>query len=120
MNKRIFALALLLALSGTAFAADVDGTWVGTWESPGGAVVLSYTFKADGSVLTGSSAGPDGNAIPIKDGKIDGDKISFVIEVDFGGGPTPIPYTGVVSPTQIKLQFEMMGAKSDILAKKSA
>jgi len=119
MKKKIFALALLLAVSGTAFASDVDGTWVGTWDSPGGAIVLNYTFKADGNVLTGSSAGPDGNAIPIKNGKIEGDKISFVIEVDFGGGPTPIPYTGVVSPTEIKLQFEMMGTKSDILAKKA-
>jgi hypothetical protein len=120
MNKKILALALLLAVSGTTFAADVDGTWVGTWDSPGGAVVLTYTLKADGNVLTGSSAGPDGNAIPIKNGKIEGDKISFVIEVDFGGGPTAIPYTGIVSPTEIKLQFEMMGTKSDILAKKSA
>jgi hypothetical protein len=119
MKKKILAFALLLAVS-TAFAADVDGTWVGTFDSPGGAVTLSYTFKAEGNVLTGSSAGPDGSAIPIRNGKIDGDKISFTIDVDFGGGPTAIPYTGVVSPAEIKLQFEMMGTKTDILAKKAS
>jgi hypothetical protein len=120
MKNRILALALLLASSG-AFAADIDGTWIGTWDSPGGAIMLSYTLKADGNVLTGTSAGPDGTAVPIKDGKIDGNKISFAIVVDFGGGPTTIPYTGVVSsPTELKLQFEMMGTTSEVLAKKSS
>lgn len=118
MKKKLLALALLFAFS-SAFAADVDGKWVGTFDSPGGAITLTYTFKAEGNVLTGTSAGPDGNVIPIKNGKIDGNNISFVIEVDFGGGPTPIPYTGVVSPTEIKLQFEMMGTKTDVLAKKT-
>jgi hypothetical protein len=116
MKYCMLALALLLC---TAFvlAADVDGKWDGT--IPGMEIPVSFTFKADGTALTGTSSGPENSTIPIKDGKIDGNNISFSVTFNFNGQDTKIDYKGVVSPDQIKLSFDMMGQKTEILLKKA-
>lgn len=111
MKNRIRALMLSAVLVATApaFAADVDGTWTGSLETPNGTVPLSFTFKADGDTLTGSTQSPDGQAVPLKNGKIDGDKIAFSFDVDFGQGPFTFNYTGVVGKTELKLLSDFMG-----------
>ena len=116
MKYSVLALVLLLS-AGFAFAADVDGKWEGT--IPGMDIPVSYTFKADGVTLTGTSSGPENTVIPIKDGKINGNNISFTVTFDFGGQEMKIDYKGVVSPTQIKLSFDMMGQTTEILLKKA-
>ena len=118
MKIRMLALGLLLAAS-PVFAADVDGTWKGTLDSPQGAVEISYVFKAEGAKLTGTTTGPDGTALAIKDGKIDGNKISFAVDLDFGGQATTIAYTGVVTPAEIQLSMDFMGMPVELVAKKA-
>jgi hypothetical protein len=51
MNIRKLAFALLL-VAAPAFAADVDGKWIGSVDTPNGAVDVGYTFKAEESTLT--------------------------------------------------------------------
>jgi hypothetical protein len=116
MKYCVLALTLLLCAS-FVFAADVDGKWDGT--IPGMNIPVSYTFKADGATLTGSSSGPENTTIPIKDGKISGNNISFSVTFNFNGQDTKIDYKGVVSPDQIKLSFDMMGQTTEILLKKA-
>ena len=82
-----------MLLAAPAFAADVDGKWAGSVETPMGTVPVGFTFKADGATLTGTSLGPDGGEIAIKDGKVDGNKISFIVELDFGGMPLVLSYS---------------------------
>jgi hypothetical protein len=119
MNIRTLALAFLLAAA-PAFAADVDGNWTGSLDTPGGPAQINYTFKADGNKLTGSTTSPDGQSIPIKDGKITGNKLSFTLILDFGAGPTTFNITGEVSsPTQLKLHWEFMGMPTDVTLKKA-
>ena len=55
MNIKALALGLLLAASAPAFAADVDGKWTGSIDTPNGAVEVNYTFKAEESTLTGAA-----------------------------------------------------------------
>ena len=50
---------------------------------------------------------------------VDGTKISFAVDVDFGGQVTTIPYTGVVAPAELKLTMEFMGMPMEITAKKA-
>ena len=118
MKLKSLGLALLLAAA-PAFAADVDGKWAGALDTPGGSVPISYTFKAEGAKLTGTTATPDGQTIAIKNGKVDGNKISFSLDVDFGQGPTVFNYTGVVTPTEIKLHSSFMDMPIDIALKKA-
>jgi hypothetical protein len=119
MNVKVFAIGLLLA-SSPAFAADIDGKWTGSIDTPNGPIALSYVFKADGATLTGSTQGMDGAAVQLKNGKIDGGKISFSMDLDFGQGPTTFMYTGVLAGAELKLHSEFMGMPIDFTLKKSA
>ena len=113
-----FACAsLLVALP--ALADTVDGKWVGSLDTPNGPVDVNYTFSAKGEMLTGFTTSPDGMSIPIKDGKIKGNKLSFSLTLDFGQGPVTFNYTGEVSPAQLKLHTDFMGQPLDFALKKS-
>lgn len=120
MRKSSLTLCVLLVLMLTvpAFAADVDGKWSGTVDTPGGQFPVNFTFKADGAMLAGSLAGPDGTEIPIKDGTIDGSNISFSISLDFGGMPFELSYKGIVSPEQIQFTGEAGGMPFEFVVKK--
>jgi hypothetical protein len=111
-------LAGLLLLVLPAFAAEVDGKWAGTMSTPMGDIPVGFSFKANGATLTGSTTGPDGADIAIKDGKIEGANISFNITFDFGGMPFTLAYKGVVSADTIKFTGDAGGMPFDLTVKK--
>lgn len=113
------ALVLTFLLAATpAFAADVDGKWAGNISTPGGDFPAAFEFKADGTKLTGTSLGPDGMPVNIKDGRIEGDKITFVVSFDFGGMALDIAYSGVVTPAEMKMSADVLGMTMDFVVKK--
>ena len=121
MGGKFKALLLgLLLFCAPAFAASIDGDWSGSLDTPNGPVQISYSFKADGGTLTGSTTGPDGSKLAIKDGKVDGDKISFSVDIDLGGTPTTFKYTGVVSAEGIALSTDFQGQAMSFTVKKTA
>jgi hypothetical protein len=118
---RTFTTALVLALTlvaAPAFAADVDGKWAGTISTPGGEFPVAFEFKSDGAMLTGTTMSPDGMSINIKDGKIDGDKITFGVSLDFGGMAIDIAYSGVVTATELKMTADVAGMALEFVVKK--
>lgn len=112
-----FLFGLLLSAA-PALAADVDGKWAGTITTPGGDVPVAFEFKADGTNLTGTTSSPDGMSVNIKDGKIDGDKITFGVSLDLGGMPLEIAYSGVVSPTELKMKADVLGMALEFIVTK--
>jgi hypothetical protein len=121
MRTKLTGLLLgLMLFAAPAFAAGIDGDWAGPIDSPNGPVTINYTFKADGAKLTGTTTGPDGAKIALKDGKIDGAKILFSVDVDFGGTPTTLKYTGVVAADSIALVLDFQGMPVNITAKRVA
>jgi hypothetical protein len=102
---------MLLMLAAPAFAADIDGKWSGTVTMPTGDLPVTFTFKADGEKLTGSTMNFDGSEVQISDGKIDaaGKNITFKLTLDIGGMPFVLNYKGAVSATEIKMTSEMVG-----------
>jgi hypothetical protein len=112
MNFRILAM---LAFSLAAFAADVTGKW--TAQVPGrqgAARETTFTLKADGDKLTGTVSGQQGDT-PISDGKISGDKISFVRESQRGKQT----FTGTVAGDEIKFKRAMeQGEPQEFVAKR--
>jgi len=114
----IVALALML-VAVPARAADVDGKWTGSLDTPMGAVQVGFTFKADGTTLTGSSTGPDGSELAIKNGKIDGDKVSFMLSIDFGGMALDLNYSGVVKADSMEMTLDVMGMPFSFVVKKA-
>jgi hypothetical protein len=115
---KLLAIAVLLATA--AFAADVDGKWTGTMATPNGDVPVNFTFKADGATLNGSTMGPDGGEIPIKEGKVDGNNISFSITFDFQGMPFTMNYKGAVDKDQIKFMIDVFGMPLELLVKRAS
>ena len=108
----VVMLALVL-VAAPARAADVDGKWSGTLESPMGPVQMGFAFKADGAALSGTSTGPDGAELTIKDGKVDGNKISFVEKATYQGMPLVFNYTGELKGDQIHFNHELMGFSAE-------
>jgi hypothetical protein len=107
MIKIACSLALLLAV---ATAADLSGKWAGDMPGRGGDTTpTTFTFKVDGDKLTGSMTGPQGD-IPLQEGKVAANQISFSTTLDFGGNSVKIVYKGTVSGDQIKMTREREGS----------
>jgi hypothetical protein len=84
MMKKFFTTTTLflcgVAICLAAIAADLTGKWNGSVKGPDGDTEfpLTYVFKAEGNVLTGTLTSPQGDT-PITEGKIDGTNFSFKI-----------------------------------------
>lgn len=113
----VLCFVLLAALS--ASAAEIDGKWAGTIDTPNGAVNVAFTFKADGATLTGTTTGPDGAEVAIKGGRIEGNNLSFKVDLEFGGMPLELAYTGVMTGTDMKLTIDFMGMPIEVSVKKA-
>jgi hypothetical protein len=114
---RFFAVFVLAAAS--CFAADVDGKWAGTFNTPNGDIPVGFNLKADGAALSGTTTGPEGAELKIANGKVDGDKITFSVTIDFGGQAMVLNYSGVVSKDQIKFTIDVMGMPLDMTVKRA-
>jgi hypothetical protein len=107
---------LLLAVS--AFAADVDGKWTGSVSTPNGDIPQTFNFKANGAALSGSLEFMPGMEIPISEGKVEGNNISFSVTLDFGM-PFKLTYTGVVSGNELKIKGDAAGMPFEFTLKKA-
>jgi opacity protein-like surface antigen len=112
INKNFsIGAAILLVLLASAMAADVTGKW--TAEVPGNqgnAQIVTLNLKADGTNLTGTldnSSMP--GAIDIKDGKIQGDNVSFYIIRKIGENDTKVVWKGTIVGEEIQFTREAEG-----------
>jgi hypothetical protein len=120
MTTRIATLMLCATLLAVpAAAADVDGTWSGSLDTPMGVVPITFEFKAEGEKLTGTMIGMEGAKIPLANGKVEGDKISYTVTIDLGGMPLEMNYKGVVAASEIKLDMEVFGMPFSLVVKKA-
>jgi hypothetical protein len=112
MKFKILAIAVMvLGMIAVVYAADITGKWVMEMPGMGGGdpMKINYTFKVDGANLTGSTTGMQGEAIPISEGKINGNDISFVVKMDMMGTEMKMKYKGTVAGDEITLKMEMEG-----------
>jgi hypothetical protein len=107
-NPKLFVMKSLLTLlflvgSLTVFSQNtLDGSWKGTRETPNGTFEVNYTFKVEGSDLTGSWKTQFGEA-KLESGKVDGKKFSYTISFN----DMKLNYTGeVVSDNELTIKSE--------------
>ncbi|HEV2447131.1 MAG TPA: hypothetical protein VGS58_14465 [Candidatus Sulfopaludibacter sp.] len=113
MKLRSLTLVLTMALAAAvAWAADVTGTWKGDIEGPNGSFSLTYSFKQDGGKLTGTVTGPQGDPLELLEGKVEGDKIHFAVNVPFNGGTKFISDGTIKSDTEISIETKSEGGDS--------
>ncbi|MBI4902199.1 MAG: hypothetical protein HY820_01100 [Acidobacteria bacterium] len=108
-------LAALMALS--AFAADVTGKWKSSFTGPNGTIENTITLKADGAKLTGSMESTRGKS-DIMDGKVDGDKVSWVVVRNFNGNEVKMQYSGVVNGDEMKIKATFGEREIEMTAKR--
>lgn len=108
-STRLVAISIVLAaaLSGLLttliFAADITGKWSGESDQGPG---FTFNFKADGAKLAGTMQGQQGAEHAIKDGKIEGDAISFSVDSEWQGNPITLVMKGKVSGDTIQLRID--------------
>jgi len=98
-------LMLLFLVGGlTTFAENtLDGNWKGTRETPNGTFEVNYTFKVEGTTLTGTWKTQFGET-KLENGKVDGKKFSYTISFN----DRKIEYTGeVINDDELALKNEM-------------
>ena len=97
-TRRLLSIALLivLAFSGVR-AADPSGRWTATFATEVGEQQYTYEFVVKGTTLTGSAKGNLTGESQIAEGKIDGDKISFVENSSFMEVPLRFVYSGTMT-----------------------
>jgi len=117
MTRRLGMGVLFLLFAAAAWAADVTGTWKGDVATPdGNSFSLTYTFKQDVAKLTGTVLSPQGDTLPLDNGKVEGDKISFSVKVDMNGTGAVFSSEGTINGDEIVLKTKAEGADMDFPA----
>jgi hypothetical protein len=102
--RRILAGLALAILSFSAQAQGVAGKWSATMNGAQGAMLIVFNFVVDGGELTGVMSSEFMGDIPIADGKIDGNVISFSINVPAGpGGAATMGISGELAGDELTL-----------------
>ena len=96
------------AVSAAAPSADINGTWHTEFDSQVGKQTYTYTLTVTGGTLTGHSKSNIGESD--LHGTVDGDKVTFVENLDYQGTALAITYTGqIVSADEIKFKRDVGG-----------
>jgi hypothetical protein len=102
MIRRIALAFFFVAFTAIgAHAADFNGKWTAEFDTAIGVQKYTYEFHVDGTTLTGKAKNEHGETA-LTEGKIDGDAITFVENLNFNGMDIKIEYTGKISGDEIK------------------
>ena len=110
VNRRVlsfsFLLVLALAVAPMLFAGDIDGKWTGDVQTPdGNSISLTMSFKSDGGAVSGTITGPTGD-VAITDGKMDGDTLTFNLDVDANGTQLSFKCTGKLKADELAMKMD--------------
>ncbi len=101
--RRLFALGVLaVTFLAIAYAAGATGKWTATFNTQVGEQKYTWDLTVAGSKLTGKYTSSNGNG-EISDGKVDGNNLSWVENLDYQGMPLRIEYTATLSGDELKI-----------------
>ena len=117
---RAVVLAAFCLVSSFAEAADVSGTWAASFETQVGTQTYTYELQVKGATLTGKAKSNLVGEVVLANGKVDGNKISFVENATYQGMPLKFNYTGELVGDEIDFKRELMGFPAEeFVAKRS-
>jgi enterochelin esterase-like enzyme len=104
------ALLTLAVFSLSAVAANVTGTWKAEFNTQIGVQKYTFTLKEEGDNLTGKAnseiAGKKRES-KLKEGRIEGNSISFIELLNFEGNNLEIRYKGTVAGNEMNLSRQV-------------
>jgi hypothetical protein len=104
MKTRIILLTLALSVC-CVWAANVTGVWKAQFDTQRGLQKYTFTLQQDGTKVSGNASAEVNGAkreSELKEGKIEGDTVSFVEPLNIQGNDLRITYTGKVADNEIK------------------
>lgn len=108
---RVFAAVVpAVVLAACMAGPNPAGMWTGTLDSPQGPFEMQFDFMVDGDELTGTMSNSFMGSMPIADGMVDGNELSFKVSIDAGpAGPMTLNYTGMLEGDQIAFDLGFDG-----------
>ena len=98
--KTHITLLALVAASLSALGADVAGTWKAEFDTQRGLQKYTFTLKQDGTKVTGkTNVERDGEKreAELKEGKVEGETVTFFEPLKIQDNEIQITYTGKIS-----------------------
>jgi len=122
MRRLAMLTGCILLFTALAAAADPTGKWKGEFTAEGNDVNLTFNLTANGDTLTGTINGLPTDPVEIKEGKIQGDDVSFSVVIQYHGGPLKLIYKGKVKEDAINftIGIEDGSWSTDFVAKRSS
>jgi len=109
MKAKVPALLIFMLVFGVfVITQSVDGKWTGEVQGGRGPQQVSLTLKADGTKLTGTTAGRGGDT-PIADGTINKNEIKFKTTQQGRGGEITMEWTGTLKGDEIAMKRSVAG-----------
>lgn len=123
MIRTLKVAGIFLFLAALLAAADMNGKWTGSVDTPDGAVPLTFNLTAKGAAVTGTvTATATGPGAEIADGKVEGDVATFSFVTNYHGDPLKLLCKVQVTDDGLKIQMgtEDGGWSTEFLAKKAS
>jgi hypothetical protein len=123
MKIRFFGILALALVSVSAAAGDLVGRWTAEFDSPIGVQKYVYEFKKSGDALAGEATYDHSlgkGTVPLKDLKVEGDKVSFNEPLTIEGNEITITYSGTLTGDELKLTRNVGDFGSEQLTAKRA
>ena len=123
MTRRLafhLMFAAVLASPALLFAADISGKWTASFDTQIGQQDYTYDFVVKDTALTGRTKSNLGEG-EVRDGKVDGDKVTFVEIFKFDGMDIRITYTGkIISADEIRFTRQVADFATEELTARRA
>ena len=121
MMRRAIGLVLVCVLAASAaWAQDLTGKWTAT--AVGNNVAVTLDLKVAGNVVTGAILNPQSGPAEIKDGKIEGNKISFHVVRTANNETRKVLWQGTIEGEEIHFTRSVEGATTpamQVIAKRA-
>ena len=117
--SKAFALVCAFVAS-AAWAQDLTGKWTAT--AVGNNVAVTLDLKVTGNVVTGAILNPQSGPAEIKDGKVEGDKISFHVVRTANNETRKVLWQGTIEGEEIHFTRSVEGATTpamQVIAKRA-
>src|SRR4030095_1430055 len=102
MKTHVTFLSIAL-FSLSALAADITGTWKAEFNTQRGLQKYTFALKQDGTKVTGKAnveREGEKREAELKDGKVEGDTVTFVEPLKIQDNEVNITHTGKISGTE--------------------
>ena len=110
MRSRVTALLMFVMAFGAfvVIAQSIDGKWTGEVQGGRGPQAVSLTLKAEGTKLTGTTAGRGGDT-PITDGTIEKNAVKFKTTQQGRGGEVTFEWSGTLKGDELAMKRSVAG-----------